>query len=58
MECGLIVRVNGKAHRKVYGDDFTIDGNGDYQTVDYDYEDATDLEIGFNPYMGCYDYDC
>ena len=24
---------------------------------DYDYDDD-DLEMGFNPYMGCYDYDC
>ena len=23
---------------------------------DYDYE--PDLEMGFNPYLGCYDYDC
>lgn len=25
---------------------------------DYDYDEPSDLEIGFNPYMGCYDYDC
>ena len=25
----------------------------------YDYADHdSDLEMGFNPYMGCYDYDC
>ena len=24
---------------------------------DYDYEDC-DNEVGFNPYLGCYDYDC
>ena len=22
------------------------------------YEDYGDIEMGFNPYMGCYDYDC
>ena len=25
---------------------------------EYDYEDSYDLEIGYNPYMGCYDFDC
>ena len=23
-----------------------------------DYDEPSDLEHGFNPYMGCYDYDC
>lgn len=23
-----------------------------------DYEEPVDLELGFNPYMGCYDNDC
>lgn len=25
---------------------------------DYDYDEPSDLEMGFNPYMGTYDYDC
>ena len=26
---------------------------------EYDsYEDSGDIEMGFNPYMGCYDFDC
>ena len=24
---------------------------------DYDYDDC-DYEVGYNPYMGCFDYDC
>ena len=26
--------------------------------LDFDAIDKTDLETGFNPYEGCYDYDC
>ena len=26
--------------------------------LDAYWEDQTDLECGFNPYMGCYDWDC
>ena len=29
----------------------------DYPEDDYE-EDWDALECGFNPYMGCYDYDC
>lgn len=25
---------------------------------DLDYEEDYDCEIGFNPYLGCYDFDC
>ena len=25
---------------------------------DDSYEECGDIEMGFNPYMGCYDYDC
>ena len=25
---------------------------------DCDYDAPDDIELGFNPYMGCYDYDC
>lgn len=25
---------------------------------DYDYDEPLDIEVGFNPYMGDYDYDC
>ena len=58
-ECGFIVRVNGKAHYRTYGEDFTVDENGDYQSIDYTpCDEPIDLEMGFNPYMGCYDYDC
>ena len=30
--------------------------DADYET-DYDCDDA-DLEMGFDPYSGCYDFDC
>ena len=29
----------------------------DEEEEDYDYEDDFD-ECGYNPYMGCYDFDC
>lgn len=29
----------------------------DDEEEDYDYEDSFD-ECGYNPYMGCYDFDC
>lgn len=25
---------------------------------DYDFDNNDDIEVGFNPYMGEYDYDC
>lgn len=34
-------------------EDYTEDGY-----LDAYWEDQTDLECGFNPYMGCYDWDC
>ena len=30
------------------------DEDEDEDEIPYDYDD----EMGFNPYMGCYDYDC
>lgn len=33
-------------------------GTAEENDEDDYYEDYDDLEIGFNPYMGCYDYDC
>lgn len=30
----------------------------DDEDDDYDEPYQDDLEMGFNPYMGCYDYDC
>lgn len=30
----------------------------EFHSGDYDCEDWDSLELGFNPYMGCYDYDC
>ena len=35
-----------------------VDGEDDDDEEDYFDDDFDDLEIGFNPYMGCYDYDC
>ena len=42
------------------------DGDYEYEDDEYldeypeddSYENWDDLECGFNPYMGCYDYDC
>lgn len=28
------------------------------EDYDCDYDEPDNLELGFNPYMGCYDYDC
>ena len=30
----------------------------DEDDAEDDYCEPDDLELGFNPYMGCYDYDC
>lgn len=41
--------------RMIYGVAFSIGYDG------YDLEDCdldADLEVGFDPYEGCYDYDC
>ena len=35
----------------------TCDWEEDYPDDDY-YEDWDDLEMGFDPYMGCYSDDC
>lgn len=37
-------------------DDFNEDWEDDFDFDDL--EEPDDLELGFNPYMGCYDYDC
>ena len=34
-----------------------IKEDDDDEEEDYDYEDEVD-ECGYNPYMGCYDFDC
>ena len=33
---------------------YELEEGGHYE----DYEDWDDLDCGYNPYMGCYDYDC
>lgn len=33
------------------------DSEEEFEEDDY-YDEPSDLELGFNPYMGCYDYDC
>ncbi len=38
-------------------DEIIYSGDDDYPEDDY-YEDWDNLEVGFNPYMGCYDFDC
>ena len=36
-----------------------VDNHNDSVIEDYDYDYDYDYdEVGFNPYMGCYDYDC
>lgn len=37
---------------------FEEDEEDDEECEDDYYEDSDNLEMGFNPYMGCYDYDC
>lgn len=34
--------------------------NSDLERYEYeeDYDEPWDIECGFNPYMGCYDFDC
>lgn len=39
-----------------YADDAEWEAEDSY--LDSYWEDQTDLECGFNPYMGCYDWDC
>ena len=41
-------------------DDYFAEYDTDEADDDYDgdYDSPDDLELGFNPYMGCYDYDC
>lgn len=38
-------------------EDWDDEPNYDEYDSGEDYDDA-DLEMGFNPYLGCYDYDC
>jgi len=46
---GVLAIENGEiVHRYNCGED---DG-------ECDYDEPWDLEVGFNPYMGCYDFDC
>lgn len=32
--------------------------DGDEDAEDLDWDEGADLEMGYNPYMGCYDWDC
>ena len=38
-------------------EEFFEDDEVEDDLVDLDFDDDFD-EVGFNPYMGCYDYDC
>jgi hypothetical protein len=38
-------------------DDLVVLEDEDEEVEDYDYEDY-DLEVGFDPYEGCYTWDC
>ena len=51
-----IVEVNSisEADADAFADDETVND----EDMDCDYEAPDDLELGFNPYIGCYDYDC
>lgn len=40
-----------------YWDDYNASMPDDYPESDY-YEDWDNLEMGFDPYMGCYTDDC
>ena len=37
---------------------FGDDEEEDWEEDDSDWDDDPWLEVGFNPYEGCYDYDC
>lgn len=37
-----------------FHEQYELEEGGHYE----DYEDWDDLDCGFNPYMGCYDFDC
>ena len=37
-----------------FHEQYELEEGGHYEG----YEDWDDLDCGFNPYMGCYDYDC
>lgn len=37
-----------------FHEQYELEEGGHYE----DYEDWDDLDCGYNPYMGCYDYDC
>ena len=39
-----------------FHEQYELEGLTDDEEIE-DYDDC-DYEIGFNPYMGCYDYDC
>ena len=49
-EC-LVSGICAECQDKVFGEDEDPEDDDDY------YDDDVD-ECGFNPYMGCYDYDC
>ena len=47
-KCGKIVPI----------EDLTQGLCDDCYSEEDDYEEPADIEMGFNPYMGCYDFDC
>lgn len=56
-----IVSVDGisEADKEKFSEYIEEDEDSDDDYDDYDdYLEPDNLEMGFNPYMGCYDYDC
>lgn len=56
--CIVEVEDISDADASEYAEYEEADEADDEEDYDYDYSSPDDLELGFNPYMGCYDYDC
>lgn len=49
---------NDDVKRDCHDDDFDYDEWNDTDDYDDSDFDDCDYEVGYNPYMGCFDYDC
>jgi len=47
---------NATPKETYFHEQYELEGLTEDEDIE-DYDDC-DYEIGFNPYMGCYDYDC
>ena len=44
--------------RSILADESEEDDLWDEDLWEDDWDEGADLELGYNPYMGCYDWDC